>query len=35
MTTMDHFEGTARLDWWANSMTNLGGDEVQVTVTTE
>jgi hypothetical protein len=30
---VDRFEGTAWLDWWANSSTNLGGIEVLVTVT--
>ena len=27
------FEGRCRLDWWANSSTNLAGDEVTVVIT--
>jgi hypothetical protein len=32
---VNRFEGTCHLDWWANSSTNLGGDEVSVTVSTD
>ncbi|MEV6299082.1 hypothetical protein AB0M02_06725 [Actinoplanes sp. NPDC051861] len=31
---MDRFEGRCWLDWWANSSTNLAGDEVTVVITT-
>ncbi|MCU7727060.1 hypothetical protein ODJ79_25310 [Actinoplanes sp. KI2] len=30
---MDRFEGPCRLDWWANSSTNLGGCEIAVVIT--
>jgi hypothetical protein len=30
---MDRFEGRCWLDWWANSWTNLAGDEVMVVIT--
>ena len=30
---MERSEGRCWLDWWANSVTNLGGNEVSVTIT--
>lgn len=35
LSPVDRFEGTCHLDWWANSSTNLFGEEVSIVITTE